>query len=235
LPAVGYTLDGWISVQQGMMRLGRTDAWVVARWNWFDLGSSFDPGADPTALGGIEKRSKVSGLGLSLEYDSRDNIFTPNRGWTGALDLTFHDPAWGSDTRFQLYRANAFGWWPARRDLIVGGRVDLRAANGDVPFYMLPFVDLRGVPVLRIQDTRTAVIEAELRWNLKPRWGLIGFVGGGRAWGRSSSFADGNDTIAKGVGFRYKLASALGLWAGVDWAWSHQGQAVYLQIGNAWR
>ena len=231
----GYTLDGWASVQHGMVRLGESNAWFVAKWNYFDLKNSFDlPGqagqfVDPT------RRSKASGLGVSLEFDSRDNIFTPSRGWTGSLDATFYDPDLGSDTRFQSYRSHVFAYLPATKDLVVALRADGRAAEGDVPFYLLPFIDLRGVPAMRLQDTRTAVLETELRWNVTPRWALIGFLGGGKAWGARDDYADGASTVSKGGGFRYLIASKLGLYVGVDMAWSTQDKAWYLQVGNAWR
>ena len=235
LGPLAYNLDGWGSVQHGMVRLGDTNAWFVAKWNYFDLKNTFDvPGqsgqfVDPT------RHSKASGLGVSLEYDSRDNIFTPNRGWTGSLDATFYDPDIGSDTRFQSYRTHVFAYLPATKDLVIGLRADGRAAEGDVPFYMLPFVDLRGVPAMRLQDTRTAVLETELRWNLDHRWALIGFLGGGKAWGSRDDFSDGASTVSKGAGFRYLIASKLGIYVGMDMAWSTQDKAWYIQVGNAWR
>jgi len=181
------------------------------------------------------KTSRASGAGLSLEYDSRDNIFTPSRGVKADLEGTFYDPAIGSDTRFQTYRAHAFGWWPLNRSFVLAGRVDGRAATGDAPFYMLPFVDLRGVPIARLQDERVAVVETELRWNLTPRWALVGFVGDGRVWGFGRSFSEGTGTLAGGAGFRYQIARKLGLYVGLDFARSSVDQAVYIQVGNAWR
>jgi len=100
---------------------------------------------------------------------------------------------------------------------------------------MLPFVDLRGVPKARLQDRHTAVLEVEARWNLDARWALIGFFGGGRAWGRAGSFPDGAGAVAKGAGFRYLIARSLGLYMGVDWAWSNVDHAWYIQVGSAWR
>ncbi|HSB22023.1 MAG TPA: BamA/TamA family outer membrane protein, partial [Burkholderiaceae bacterium] len=201
---LSYNLDGWVSVQEGMVRLGRSDVWFVGRWNYLDLTNRFDVEGAP-ALSNLERANRASGLGLSLEVDTRDNIFTPSRGWTGSLDATFYDPDWGSDTRFQSYRAHAFMYFPVGHEFVVAGRVDGRAASGQVPFYMLPFVDLRGVPVARLQDRRTGVLETELRWNVTPRWAATGFVGAGKAWGATSSFSDGTDTTAYGVGFRYLI------------------------------
>ena len=233
--ALAYNADGWASIQQGMIRLGETDAWLVARWNYFDLKNRFDFESDAGRAGSIVRSSKSSGLGASLEVDTRDNIFTPSSGWKGGVDLTYYDPDWGSDTRFRTARAYAFAYWPVTKSLVLGGRFDSQAANGDAPFYLLPFVALRGVPALRLQDRRTAVVETEARFNVTPRWAVVGFAGAGRAWGTSTSFSDGTDTRAGGFGFRYQIAQRLGMYVGMDFAWSTQDRAFYIQIGSPWR
>jgi hypothetical protein len=235
LGPVGYNLDGWGSVQHGMMRLGQSDVWLVARWNYADLKNRFDFENLVGQFGPIVRTSRASSLGISLEVDTRDNFFTPSSGWTGSLEANFADPDLGSDTRFQTYRGYAFGYWPIGKSIVLGGRIDGRAAEGDVPFYILPFVDLRGVPAARLQDRRTGVIETEVRWNVTPRWAAIGFLGAGRAWGTFSDFSDGAGTVAKGFGFRYLIARRLGIYAGLDFAWSTQDRAFYIQVGNAWR
>jgi hypothetical protein len=230
-----FNLEGWVSVQHAMVRLGDSDAWLVGRWNFFDLKNRFDPGTAGGLVGTIDRSARSSGLGATLEYDSRDTIFTASRGWKGALDLTFYDPAIGSDQRFQTYRAYAFGYWPLDRSLVLGARADARSSGGTVPFYLLPFVEMRGVPLLRLQDRHTALVETELRWNVDARWALVGFLGAGRAWGTTTSFSEGTDTVTKGGGFRYQLARRLGLSMGVDWAWSTQDHGWYLTVGSAWR
>ena len=231
---LSYNLDGWASVQEGMARLGGSDVWLVARWNYLDLKNRFDVEGAP-ALSNLERATRASGLGLSVEVDTRDNIFTPSRGWYGAVDANFYDPDWGSDTRFQSYRGYGFLYVPIGQDVVLAGRLDGRAANGRVPFFMLPSVDLRGVPAARMQDRRTGVVETELRWNVTPRWALVGFVGGGRAWGTTTDFSDGNGTSAYGLGFRYFIAKRLGLYAGIDVAKSTLDHAIYLVLGSAWR
>lgn len=230
-----FNLDGWVSIQNGMVRLGESDAWLVGRWNFFDLENRFDPGRPGGLVSGIDVSSRASGLGVGLEYDSRDTIFTASRGFKGALDATFYDPSIGSDHRFQTYRAHGFGYWPLGKSFVLGARADARSSGGTVPFYLLPYIDLRGVPVMRLQDQHTALVETELRWNIDPRWAVVGFLGGGRAWGTNTDFSEGTSTFTKGAGFRYQLARRLGMYVGVDWAWSTQDHGWYIQVGSAWR
>jgi hemolysin activation/secretion protein len=147
----------------------------------------------------------------------------------------FYAPGIGSDATYQTYRANAFGYAPLAKHFVVGGRVDMRAARGDVPFYQLPFIELRGIPAARYQDENAGVIEAEVRWNVTPRWALIGFLGAARAWGSRESFSNAGTVTAKGAGFRYLIARRLGLYVGVDVARGPEETAFYIQAGSAWR
>ena len=234
--SLAYSLDGWMSSQQVLRRLGESDNWLGLRWIFLDLDSKLDLSKDPrSGLGPDQTTRRTSGLGLSLEHDTRDNIFTPSEGWTGALDATFYSPELGSDTRFQSYRGHVFAYFPIASSLVLGGRLDGRAVSGRTPFYMLPFIDMRGVPAARYQDQRTAVVETELRWDVTPRWAAVGFVGAGRAWGRSTSFSEAGNVISRGVGFRYLIAKRLGLWVGLDHARGPEGGTWYIQVGNAWR
>lgn len=232
---VGYNLRGLASVQQAMWRLGETDWWLVGSWRWFDFESRFDFGSDVTLLDRAALAQRSSGLGVAAEFDSRDNLFTPSRGAKGSLEAVAYDTAWGSSTRFQYYRAHLYRYQELTREVVLGLRGDLRAANGDVPFYQLPLIELRGVPLARYQDRRTAVAETELRWNVDARWAVVGFVGAGRAWGIRESFGETSTAVAQGVGFRYLIARRLGIYVGVDVAHGPEGGAWYIQVGSAWR
>jgi hypothetical protein len=232
---IDYNADGVISFQQGFRRLGRRDLYVGLAWIYMDMDLSFDIASDRDRFTPRELGSKSSGLGLSLEYDSRDNTFTPSSGWLGMIEGNAYLPGIGSDTAFQSYRGHAYAYWPLGRWFVLGGRADLRWANGDIPFYRLPYIDLRGIGSARYQDTRAGVLETELRWNMTSRWALVGFIGAGRTWGRHNSFSDGGDEVAKGAGVRYLIARQLGMHVGVDYAWGPEDHTFYVQVGSPWR
>jgi len=113
-----------------------------------------------------------------------------------------------------------------QKTFVIGGRVDVRAARGDVPFYQLPFIEMRGIPFFRYQDADVALAEAELRWNATPRWAFVAFAGRGHA---------GETASAWGVGFRRLMARRLGIYMGVDVAKGPEETAFYIQAGSAWR
>jgi hypothetical protein len=232
---IAYNLEGWISTQQLMRRLGESENFAGARWIYFDLEASFDASQSQPVLDAGARAATSSGLGLFFEHDSRDNFFTASSGWKGYLESMFYSPDLGGDKKYQTYRANAFGYRPFGTQFVLGGRVDARAARGDVPFYQLPYIDMRGIPVARYQDENVALVEAELRWNATSRWALVAFAGTGRTWGTSKNFDDADSASAWGGGFRRLVARRLGIYMGIDVAWGPEETAFYIQAGSAWR
>lgn len=177
----------------------------------------------------------LASLAVIVEYDGRDNIFTPSSG--SRLTFRGYDfgEAWGGEREFRRYEAafNTFGS-PVPR-LVLGGRADYKAVTGDAPFYTQPFIQLRGVPAMRYQGDRTAVLEAEGRYDLDGRWSVVAFAGGGRAWRDGEGIGGTPTRWAGGLGFRYLVARLLGLHAGLDVARGPEDTAVYITVGSYWR
>jgi hemolysin activation/secretion protein len=123
---------------------------------------------------------------------------------------------------------------PISSTLFLGVRAELAASFGDAPFYMRPFIFLRGAPVMRYQGEETAQIEAELRWQFWKRFSVVGFVGGGAAWNDFERFESTQTVVTGGTGFRYELARKYGIHVGLDVAFAPDNTAVYVQIGSAW-
>jgi len=218
-----------------LRRLGETNNWIVGRWIYLNLDATFDSSRPQPSVPSPSRSVTSSGLGGSIEHDSRDNFFTASAGWKGNLEGIFYSPDWGSDNKYETYRAQAFGYLPLSEKFILGARIDGRTSRGDVPFYQLPFVELRGVPIARYQDQSTAVLDAELRWNVTPRWAVVGFIGAGKAWGTRNTFSEAGVVTAGGAGFRYLVDRRLGIYAGLDIAKGPEDTAVYIQAGSAWR
>jgi hypothetical protein len=177
----------------------------------------------------------IGRLGVLLNYDSRDNILTPNSGIFMETEYALARDWLGSSREFENHSMRAFAYLPLRDELVLGLRGDIRMASEGTPFFVLPFVDLRGVPALRYQDLRAAMLETELRWNFKPRWAAVGFVGVGRAFGRYVDFDEAESIYTRGAGIRYLIARKLGLYTGIDIARGPEEDAFYIQLGSAWR
>jgi hemolysin activation/secretion protein len=113
-------------------------------------------------------------------------------------------------------------------------RADGAASFGDAPFYLQPFISLRGAPIMRYQGEQVAQIETELRWQFWKRFSLVGFVGSGVAWNDFARFHGRQAIVTGGVGFRYELARKYGIHKGLDVAFAPDNSAIYIQVGSAW-
>ena len=82
---------------------------------------------------------------------------------------------------------------------------------GDALFYVLPFVNLRGIPVARYQGNTTATAETEWRWDFSPRFSVVGFVGAGKAVLKEDSWGNESWKTSGGAGARNLFARKLKL------------------------
>ncbi|MFV2003976.1 MAG: BamA/TamA family outer membrane protein [Gammaproteobacteria bacterium] len=181
--------------------------------------------------------SRDAAVILTLDYDSRDTVFTPNNGFNSSIGVSLFREAVGSDTDFEEYKLKAIYFMPIANTFVLGLRGNVETVAGDrkdIPFYQYPFVDLRGIPVMRYQGKTVAVAETELRWNFSTRWSIVGFAGAGRTKGVKTD--DPVDTVySKGMGLRYFIARRFGAHVGFDIARGPEDTAFYLQFGHAWR
>ncbi len=188
-----------------------------------------------------ELKSNVARLGLKFEYDSRDNTFTPNKGFMGYINGLWSNPVVGSDYKYGQFFASAFWYapygghapWGSRR-FVSGLRTDIEQQVSDAPFYLKPYIDLRGVPVNKYQGKSVLVLENEHRWDFTRRWSAVAFGGVGKAFDDYSKFGDAPWVYNYGVGGRYLIARLLKLRIGVDLAMGRDGFSYYLTFGSAW-
>lgn len=179
-------------------------------------------------------KSTISQFGGAIQFDKRDNIFTPDKGIRLQSDFFWSDNAIGSD--YDAWRVNlsAIGYHPITKKLIGGLRVEGEQAFGSPPFYLLPGINLRGIPAARYRGKTSIVTELELRWDVYRRWSLMGYGG------LASAFNDWDDAFSKpvvysyGTGFRYLLARKFKLRMGVDVAKGPEDWAYYIVFGSNW-
>lgn len=229
-----YSLEGEGMIQQLLARVGDSDWFVGPRYVYFKTSSQFVR-ERPRDVAVRELEMDIGMLTLVVDYDSRDNIFTPNRGSFMEAEFSAAREGLGATVAYNAVGVRGYHYLPLGNRLVLGLRGDLRGTEDSAPFFALPYVSLRGVSAARYQDSRAAVAEAELRWNLDDRWALVGFAGSGKAFGKRKDWSDAETVNAGGVGFRYLIARQLGLYVGVDAARGPEENAIYLQVGSAWR
>ena len=230
-----YNLKIFFLIQELKARIFRSDLFGGLRYTFSSADSNFGFDREPPEFIANRLQNRQGALGPLLEYDSRDNILSPNRGISAQALAQIFDPAFGGEDHYFRVRSFAKLYQDLfKKRLLLGLRLDGQFTGGDVPFYALPYIDMRGIPAMRYQGQYTFVTEGQVMWNCYRRWYLLGFVGSGWAVNSARELALDSAEISKGFGFRYLLARLYGLRVGIDVARGPEEWAFYIQVGNAW-
>jgi hypothetical protein len=220
-------------VAQANWQLAPESPWSVGlRYVYADVNPK--PREDSALPGADQIRVKISAPTAVLEYDTRDNVFTPTRGIYSETSWLASREALGASVDFERFEQVLIGWHPLPNDVTLGVRGIYAWSSDGAPFFLRPFVQLRGVPAARYQGDQAASVELEARWQFHGRWSVVGFGGAGTTRTDRQNFVATQNVGSGGLGFRYKLANKFGMDAGIDLAHSPGTNAVYFVVGNAW-
>jgi len=232
---IKFNIDGTFLFQQAQFRLKESNWWLGANYiymtaeNTFKLGGFLPPDfPDP------QFDFDQAGLGIYVEYDGRNTIFTPSSGLSARLEYKNYDETWGGDYDYDHYKGRIFHYTPFGDYSSLGLRLDAEKVSGDTPFFAFPFVNLRGIPAMRYQGRDVVTGEAEYLWGVTPRWTVVFFGGVGRTSAISEFLGESQTVGAGGLGFRYRLARKYGLQSGIDIARGPEDTSIYLTVGSAW-
>jgi hypothetical protein len=194
----------------------------------------------PPAATELSLDSKVSTAALVAEFDGRDNIFTPDRGVKLHGQFSWSDEWLGSNYKYGRVNSYVYGYaplgrWSEDRGWIAAFRVDWQQVVDEPPFYLLPSIDMRGIPALRYQGRTNLLAETEQRIDFTRRWSVVLFGGLGKAFDDYSDFGDAELVYGYGSGFRYLVARKFKLRMGIDLAHGPEKWAYYIVFGTAWK
>ncbi len=224
--SLSYNLEGVYLLQQAIFRIFESDFFLGAKYQFMKSDVDFKT---------IKRTTRPAGLGVIAEYDSRNTIFTPDSGINARMEVLFFDEALGGDSEFRKFSNYIHGWIPLHPSWVLGLRLAADFSTEATPFFLEPFVDLRGIPGMRYQGQHSITSEAELRWDVTQRWSLLGFFGAGwTAKNKIKDFSDSDTQIAGGGGFRYLIARVFNIRTGMDFGWSEEDFAFYFTTGTAW-
>lgn len=179
---------------------------------------------------------RTSALGVVVEFDKRDNFFSPHVGYRYELEHSWYRDAFGSDIEYELTNFSGFNYWKVTEKFRAALKVavDYASTGSLLPPFAMPGIELRGIPALRYQGNFVGVAEAEVTWQIDDRWSVNVFGGSGRAANSYSEFKEAPSRNAKGAGFRYLVAKRYGFEMGVDIARGPEEDVFYIQGGTAW-
>jgi hypothetical protein len=230
-----FTFDGVLLFVDMETRLGDSDVFFGITTSYTDADIDFKTELDEFDNADLKDFSFVDvGLAASLIYDTRDNTLMPASGFIADLTSWVYDGALGGDFDYRKHSFKGNAYYAFAENYVLGLRLDLISAYGDVPFYAEPYVQLRGIPALRYQGEVAGSTELELRRRLGESWSVSVFGGSGSTEVREDRTETRNDIKTVGFGLRYLALKEQDAWVGLDIAEGPEDTVWYIQMGNAW-
>lgn len=239
IPEMGEKAFGFDVKTSGLMlqstkRIGYSNWYAGLKYLFTKTDLKYAGDSLPSFVKPKEYGSIVSQLGGIVEFDNRDNIFTPDNGVKIHVDALRSDNIFGSDYEFWRLNYYSYLYKSVLKNLTGGLRIDGQQSLGEPPFYMLPYINMRGIPIFRYQGEATILAELEARWDFTERWSVVMFSGAGKAFDAWSDFGESKTEFGYGTGFRYLVARKFKLRAGIDIAKGPDTWTYYIVFGSNW-
>lgn len=230
-----FNMQGFVTLQEFQIRVRKEKPLFIGlNYMYFDNTISFKTGINIPDLDVIEGQIRNAGMHGILEWDNRDNSLTPTKGIKTVFETGKFAKFFGGNNDYWSLNSRTYAYVPVIKGKLYSSyRLQIDSSTEDTPFYALPFISLRGIPILRYQGNNVVTAETEWRWQIKNRWSMVGFIGAGDTMKTYNDFGQ-NIKVSGGGGFRYFLAKDYGLHAGVDIARGPEQWTWQFTIGSNW-
>ena len=225
-----FNADAVFVSQRIAFRLGQSDWFLGGEFNYTDMTVNFDQKNEKPELETLSFDSTNASLGAVVVYDSLNNTFTPSSGIQSETLISRYDESFGGDYDYDALVTKNQVFFAPFENVTAGVRLNGSFVSGDIPFYALPYIEMRGIPAMRYQGEDVVLSELQTNWTFHPRWTAVAFFGAGRA--TNSGLADAPTHSAGGFGFRYLGVRKLGLNMGLDFAKGPEESVVYVSFGT---
>jgi len=179
----------------------------------------------------------ASGVGILVNWDTRDNIFYASSGSYYLLSArVFHDRL-SSDFDFTNYQVDLRHFFPISSSHVLAVQGVMNVISGDPPFYMMSLLGgqnlMRGLYEGRYRDKNLIAAQMEYRLPLWRRIGAVAFAGLGEVAPKVDDFELKSFKHTAGFGLRYQLVPAEKLNLRMDFGWGKGSSGFYLALTEA--
>jgi len=198
----------------------------------FEDGGQLISGDIPGSGGGT-----ISGAGITVKFDNRDNQFYATKGYYAEVFATCNSRYVGSDYEFGRYSLNLATYVALPRKQVLAFNAYAFANKGRVPFYQMATlggdIRLRGLYNGRYRDNNCWILQAEYRASLFWRLGAVAFAGIGDVASDLSRFNLMNTRLAYGGGMRLLIDKKQHLNLRFDVGLSQRNPNYYFTVAEA--
>jgi outer membrane protein assembly factor BamA len=178
-----------------------------------------------------------SGIGFLINWDARNNIFSPSSGDFYKLSTTLFHNKLGSSYDFTRYRLDVRKYFPLFSSHVLAFQSYFSLITGNPPFQMLSLMGgqnwMRGYYRGRFRDKNMIVLQLEYRMPLFWKFGIVGFVGFGDVADKVDNFVLTDFKYSAGFGFRYLLSREEKINVRLDFGFCKESFCVYIAVSEA--
>jgi len=197
-----------------------------------ETGGILDAGDIVGSRGG-----QLAGMGVSLDWDTRDAVLFPRRGAFLQLSADVYGPIAGSDFTFRRVKLDLRHYQTLGIDRVLALQAYLLSTGGEVPFHKLALLGgeslLRGYYRGRFRDKGMILVQVEYRALVTKRIGVAGFAGLADIFPGFGDLGRGDLKFSVGSGLRYVLDKNEGTTLRLDLAWGRASFGLYITAQEA--
>jgi hypothetical protein len=182
----------------------------------------------------------VSGLGFTLNWDTRDNTFCTTSGEYLDFKANFYGRYFFGDFNFNRFIFDGrkfFSVGVLDTVHVFAMQFVTNITSGDVPFYLLPTFGgndaMRGIFQGRFRDKVSVFFQSEYRFPVFWRFAAAVFGGAGQVASSAANFSLNDFKIAYGAGIRFTLIPEQKISVRIDFGFSYNESQFYLGINEA--
>jgi hypothetical protein len=210
----------------------RGDWYLGVRARYMNVEQALDGEITPN-VPLVESEIVASGLGLSLEYDTRD---LPSNAYSGLHFTTsalFNEQALGSDKDYGVYSADFASYHHLADPFVLAWTASGCTRSGDVPLWDACRLNLRGAAATDYMGRSAFMAKAEGRWRFGGRWGAVVFAGAGKITEPVFEQQDFGTISNYGAGIRFMVSKENRINMRLDYGRTSEDSAVILAVGEA--
>ena len=180
------------------------------------------------------------GIGAGILYDNRHNILNVREGIFAELAFLHYEQKFGSQFTFTSINSDFRYFHPIRKRNVLAFQYLGQFTVGNAPFSQLALMGgemmMRGYYTGRYRDRNLMAFQTEYRmlpFSFSKRFGSTIFVSAGVVSNSIASSKATNIVYAGGMGIRFLLFPKKDIWTRLDFAFTEEGNGIYLYIGEA--
>lgn len=229
---VDWLVDGGF-FQARLSRKLRGNWYLGVTARYLDITQALDLNAEDEEFNLLSEIS-ATGVGLNLEFDSRDMPYNPYSGRHFELKAMTSAQSGAEEESYQSYHARIRSYHPLGDSLVLAWDVNGCWRSGRIPLWDTCRLGLRGFSATDYLSRQSAYAQAEVRWRVYKRWGVVAFAGGGWVDDAFGNRGEDETIPSYGAGIRFMVLESQRINLRVDYARSDKGNdAWYLSVTEA--